>query len=320
MNVRMKTMVLALSIASLLASPLANAARMGKGGSYGKRSAPTQSYKQRAMPAPAPVPAPAQAPQGSKGMGMGTVVAAGAAGAAAGYLLGSANSDKQATQQHAQASQPAAQPAPVQQASKEPARSGTPWGLIMLLALVFCGGLIWFRRRMATPGNAPQAMQPNAPQMPAGGDNRFSPIPSIGSGNNAAGGFGNTAPVSDNRRLPDGTEAPYFLRQVKATFLHLQSLNTPEGLEEVRRYMTPELFAEISASISSNSAVADFSNLDCQLLDSGEENGRFVASVRFSGQVSEEVNAPAVPFAETWNFIREQGVSGKWLVAGIQQD
>jgi predicted lipid-binding transport protein (Tim44 family) len=83
--------------------------------------------------------------------------------------------------------------------------------------------------------------------------------------------------------------------------------------------MTPELFDELRGTIASNGDVADFQNLDCQLVDSATEVGRYIASVRFSGQVSESVNATPVPFNETWHYVKDPAGT-KWLVAGIQQD
>ncbi|TDR80655.1 Tim44 domain-containing protein [Paludibacterium purpuratum] len=316
MNSRAKTAILAFSLISLLLSPLAEAARMGKGRSVGmRRAAPTQSYQRQTTPV-APQPAPAQVPAQpqKKGVGVGTAIAAGAAGAAVGYMAGSAMSNK-ANAAPATASAPAA--AAAEQAPQQP---GIPWHWVILLGAVFLIGLVWFRRRMAMPEHAPQAHRPAPPSaQPLANDNRFDPIPAIGSGfpNNG----GNAAPTAafDTRRLPDGTETPYFLRQAKGIFLHLQSLNSPDSLDEVRRYMTPELFEELRHDIAGNQAVADFTNLDCQLVECSEENGRIVASVRFLGQVSEEVNAAPVPFSETWHFIKSADTNGKWMVSGIQQ-
>lgn len=314
MNARAKTIVLAFSLVSLLAAPFAEAARMGKGRSYGmRRAAPTQSYQQR----PAQAPAPAQAPQQpqKRGVGVGTAVAAGAVGAAAGYMLGSSMNNGHPATASAAAAAPAS--APVAEVPAQAPQPAIPWRLIALLAVLFVGGLWWFRRRVGMPNGAPARMQAPAPQAL---DPRFDPIPQIGSG------FpGSSAPQTQTmgtglRRLPDGTETPYFLRQAKATFLHLQSLNSPDSLDEVRRYMTPELFEELRGEIANNSEVADFTQLDCQLLDASEENGRYIASVRFDGLVSESVNASPIPFAETWNFIKTAGTSDKWMVAGIQQN
>ncbi|WP_036665376.1 Tim44 domain-containing protein [Paludibacterium yongneupense] len=305
--IRAKTILLAFTMVSVLAAPLAEAARLGGGRSAGmRRVAPTQTYTPAPAAPAAPAPAPAQAAP-RRGPGIGTAVAAGAAGAAVGYMIGSSHGNQaNAAPAPANASQPVA--APVQ----EPERS-IPWGLIAGLVALLAVGLMWFRRRAGTPEDP--RTQPL--QSPAAGQNRFEPIPKIGSGFPAAGGFATAeAPVS---RLPDGTETPYFLRQAKATFLHLQSLNTPDSVEEVRRYMTPELFDELRGTIAGNGDVADFQNLDCRLIDSAAEAGRYIASVRFSGQVSESVNASPVPFNETWHYVKDPAGT-KWLVAGIQQD
>ncbi|WP_293765927.1 Tim44-like domain-containing protein [uncultured Aquitalea sp.] len=311
MTPRAKTMILAFTLVSVLATPFAEAARMGKGKSSGmQRAAPTRSYQQ---PTPSPAPAPQAAPQPAqpkKGPGVGTAIAAGAAGAAAGYMLGSAMNNNHASGN-----------------ASEAAGSGFPWGTIALLGLLGIGGLMWFRRKAGSPGAAQtQAPQPagmapsfdnNANQPP-----RFEPIPKIGSGLGQAPSYGGapTMAASTLARLPDGTETPNFLRQAKATFLHLQSLNTPESLEEVRKYMTTDLFNALRDDIAGNGDVADFPQLDCQLAEAVEEAGRFIATVHFSGTVSESVNAPAVPFSEYWHYIKDGGASGKWLVAGIQQD
>ena len=40
--------------------------------------------------------------------------------------------------------------------------------------------------------------------------------------------------------------------------LHIQSMNTPENVAEVEKYMTPELYAEVKQLISENDYIADF--------------------------------------------------------------
>lgn len=302
MTPRAKTTVLAFTLVTLLAAPFSEAARLGKSRSSGMmRSAPTPSYQ---APAPRPLPsAPAPAPV-KKGPGIGTAIAAGAAGAAAGYMLGSAMHNNNA---------PASAPA------TQPAGSSIPWGTIALLGLLLVGGLMLFRRKAGNPaGQLPQAAgMPNGMAQEAA---RFEPIPKIGSGFGTTPSYGG-APMaaSSLARLPDGTETPNFLRQAKATFLHLQSLNTPDSLEEIRKYLTPDLFEALRADIAGNDDVADFPQLDCQLIEAVEEGGRYIASVRFSGSVSETVNAAAVPFGETWHYVKDKSGS-RWLLAGIQQD
>lgn len=293
-----KTTVLALTVMSMLAAPLADAARLGKGRSSGmQRAAPTQNYRPSPLPQQQAIPAQAQ-PAPRQGVGVGTAIAAGAAGAAAGYLLGQAghNNNSSATQQAANQG------------------SSFPWGMV-LLGLGVLGAFMFFRRRNAqaaqrAPAQAPLHYQGNQ------GAATFPPIPPIGSGSGAPAYAPSTANLS---RLPDGTETPHFLRQAKATFLHLQSLNTTESLEEVRKYLTPEMFEAVRGDIAGNTEVADFPQLECNLLEAAQEGNRFIASVRFSGTVSESVNAAAVPFAETWHYVKDPAVNDRWLLAGIQQ-
>ena len=295
MNSRVKTTVVALSLITVLASPFAEAARIGKGKSAGmQRSTPTQTFQQQnAIPGKAPVQA---APQ-QKGSGIGGMVAAGAAGAAAGYLLGNAMNDGK---------------------TGDGEQGGFPWLYVIGGSLAGLALLSLFRRRAANQQmrRAPQPLNAQPMQFqPAGAGN----IPPIGSGNQQFGGSGITPPPASLQRLPDGTEAPHFLRQAKATFLHLQNLNSADSLEEVRKYMTPDLFQALKEDIAANTEPADFPQLDCQVVEATVEAGRMICSVCFHGQVSESVGAPAVPFSETWHYLKDDG-NGKWLVAGIQQN
>lgn len=326
MSPRMKTIFLAFSMVSVIAAPFAEAARLGKGKSAGmaRSTTPSQSYY-RPQTTPAPTaPAPAATPQ-RQGPGVGTAIAAGAAGAAAGYMLGSATSGHNGNQAAPAQQAPAEQLGTGAPAQKE---SHIPWGLILILGAVLVGGLMWFRRKAGNPAlSAPQSHQPFGQGGTPASEPQFGAIPKIGSGTNFGNGFGSTPqgagapmPVQHDNRLPDGTEVPYFLRQAKATFLHLQSLNSTESLEEIRKYMTPELFTSLQGDILSNTEVADFPQLDCQLSDMATEGGRYIASVRFNGMVSESVNSAAVPFSETWHYVKDGTTNGKWLVAGIQQN
>lgn len=122
-------------------------------------------------------------------------------------------------------------------------------------------------------------------------------------------------------KMPDGVEIVYFLRQAKGMFLHIQSMNNPDNLDEIRKYMTPNLFEEIKQDISSNLYVADFPALDCDLVEcDGTVEEGFSAAIRFSGTVSEEPQQPPKPFKEIWNFVKSAQTNNKWLIAGIQQE
>ena len=59
--------------------------------------------------------------------------------------------------------------------------------------------------------------------------------------------------------------------------------------------------------------------LDAELLEVVTEASRYVASVRFSGQLREEADAMPGPFAEVWHLVKPLDGSRGWNVAGIQQ-
>ncbi|SFN74739.1 Predicted lipid-binding transport protein, Tim44 family [Formivibrio citricus] len=297
-----RSLMIALLSVSIFAAGPVEAARLGGGKSTGmKRSVTTQSAPQRQaqQTPPQQQTAPQTAQPQQSGPGWGGVAAGVAAGAATGYLVSKAMEPNGVA-----ASQPAVAP---QQRS-----SGIPWGTILLLGGIGLLGAMWLsRRNAARSAPVPAGMASS----PAGLQQQDSQkVYRVGEGMTTA------APAAmQSGRLPDGTETAAFLRQARATFQHVQSLNSPDQLEEVRKYLTPGLFDDLKSEIAANREVAEFHNLQADLLDASNEDGRLVASVRFSGQVSESLNSPAVPFAEVWHFVRPSDNDPRWLLAGIEQ-
>ncbi len=289
--------MIALLSVSMFSAGVADAARFGGSRSVGMQRQITRSAPVR-QAQPMPPSQPTQQPQRS-GPGWGGVAAGVAAGAATGYML------NRAMDSGANASDVAAE-VPAEQ------RSGIPWGWILLL----CAGA-YFGARMLTRNRARPAGAgyPQAHGMPAAGaQNAERKVFRMGEGMAA------TAPAGVvSGRLPDGTETAAFLRQARASFQHIQSLNSPEQMEEVRKYLVPELFDALKSEISANRDVAEFHDLQVELLDSSREAGRLVASVRFYGRVSESLNAPVVPFEEIWHFVRPAENDPRWVLAGIEQ-
>lgn len=317
--------------AAMLASPLAEAGRLGSGRSSGmsrsySRPAPTPGYSrpQQAAPqpyAPQPYRAPAAQPQQRSGPGWGGVAAGAAAGAAAGYLLGQSGSSSPA---------PAAAPAPAAPATASDAALGGapaqpssfPWGMLFLLGGVGLAGFYFLRRKSATAAAPAAGNYAGRGGVAGAGDGgRVFRIGegAVDAGSSAPSGFASAAP-SRGERLPDGTDVPAFLRQAKASFMHLQTMNSPDNIDELRKYLTPELYESIKADVLANQDTAEFPSLQAEVVETGIEGGHYIATVRFSGMVSESVNAPEQPFEELWHFIKPTASgSPKWLVAGIQQ-
>ena len=323
MNKKLNRVLIILISFSVLFSQSAIAGRIGGGRSVGMQRSVSKpmnnNYTRQANPQQ--TQPQAQQPQ-RQGMGAGTGALIGAAaGAAGGYMIGKSMANDNNTNNAVKTEQPnnsATNQDTVAQQNKS--ENNIPWGIIGILVALLVIGLTIFRRK-----TSPQLAQPNN----LGGGNGFK-IPGLNQNNsfqkasqqngrfNANNNSAQMANVNDNR-MPDGIEIQYFLRQAKGMFLHIQSMNNPENVVEIEKYMTPELYQSIKADVLNNKFVADFSQLDCQLVECDDTNKpQIIASVAFSGLVSEEPTQPTVPFNEMWNFIKYTPDS-KWIVAGIQQ-
>ncbi|MDQ9009193.1 TIM44-like domain-containing protein [Acinetobacter gerneri] len=320
MEVRQRGLIAGVLMATLAFAPLAEAKRAGGGKSHGMSRSmnSSQSYSQSRPASPAPQPvSPNTAPQRS-GPGVGSMVAAGVAGAAVGAVAG-----------HALASDRDGQPTSSAQAPEEK-KSGIPsWIWILLIAAIafFIFRKIGAKKKSVTNPYAPGGSAPNS--TPNNGPFGNNAAPRANDSTNIFGQSvgGGAAPVGgaftqSGNQLPDGTEPAAFLRVARQRFNHIQSVNSASNVEEIRRYLTPELYNSMHSDIMANQDqdVAEFSNLNAMVVDSSTENGQYVVSVRFTGSVSEDLNSQPVPFSEVWHFVKPVGSTQDWVVAGIQQD
>ncbi|WP_224991529.1 Tim44 domain-containing protein [Acinetobacter pittii] len=328
MEVHQRGLITGILMAALAISPLAEAKRAGGGKSHGMARSTTssQSYQQPRQVTPAQQPA--TAPQRS-GPGVGSMVAAGVAGAAVGAVAANALADDKSTSTEQQATQPGNEQAAQAQEEKKGGIPGWIWVLLAAALAFFVFRKLGSKKKLAgnnpyAPNNdgqnpfgrsaAPQAAPRNA------GDNTNIFGQSVGGSAATQAPFGG-ATTSNGNQLPDGTEPAAFLRIARQRFNHIQSMNTASNIEEIRRYLTPELYSSMYNDIMENQDqdVAEFSNLNAMVVDSATENGQYVVSVRFTGTVSEDLNSLPQPFTEIWHFVKPVGSQQDWVVAGIQQ-
>ncbi|MDP1593105.1 MAG: TIM44-like domain-containing protein [Gallionella sp.] len=135
---------------------------------------------------------------------------------------------------------------------------------------------------------------------------------------------GSSAPVAAAaaRSIPADFPVESFLRSAKTSFIRLQAANDRKDLNDVREYTTPEMFAEISMQMQERDATpqkTDVIAIHGELLEVANEGDWAIASVRFTGQLSENNGNPE-NVDEIWhvqkNLKDDQSV---WLLAGIQQ-
>ena len=281
----------------------AEAARLGGGKSVGMQrqsssrpsSAPYTApapapTRNTAAPAtqPAPAAAPAPAPQRNRWLGP---LAGLAAGVGLGALLGGAFGGAGGM-------------------------GGMFSSLLMIAALVM---VVMFALRMFRR-QAP--VQDNSLQYAGVGGPSLAPLPAAEP--IAPASYGSSAlPASTSApRVPAGFDVEGFVRVAKLNFIRLQAANDEGNLDDLRQFLTPEMFAEVKMQLverGKSTQQTDVQQLDAEVLEVVDEGSNHIASVRFHGLIRENAAAGTVPFDEVWNLIKPLDDSHGWSIAGIQQ-
>jgi predicted lipid-binding transport protein (Tim44 family) len=119
---------------------------------------------------------------------------------------------------------------------------------------------------------------------------------------------------------PAGFNEMEFLRDAKVQFIRLQAAYDQSNLQDLGQFTTPEVFAEVKMQLQERGDQrnqTDVVSLNAELVDMTLEFQEWVASVKFSGSIKEDIDQIAAPFTEVWHFRKNQ--NGNWLTAGIQQ-
>lgn len=129
-------------------------------------------------------------------------------------------------------------------------------------------------------------------------------------------GSGTASPTA----IPADFDVAGFVRNAKVHYIRLQAANDAGNLDDIRAFTTPEMFAEIRMDIEERGGAAqetDVVAIEAEVLEVVEEAGRYIVSVRFTGQIRED-KGPAAPVDEIWHLVKPRN-DGGWVLAGIQQ-
>ena len=125
--------------------------------------------------------------------------------------------------------------------------------------------------------------------------------------------------------VPAGFDADGFLSACKTNFVTLQDAWDRSDISALRSMMTDEMLDQIKTQLAEREShtggvvnKTDVLRLDAQLLGIEETEMVYMASVEFSGMISEDVSAGPSPFREVWNMTKPRNGAGGWLVAGVQ--
>lgn len=321
-----KLWVVTLTTALLLAQPLAEAKRLGGGGSMGRQSsnvtqrqatppaAPTRQQNAQQQPAQQPgqaantAAAPAKKPWGAMLGGL-------AAGLGLAWLANSLG-------------------------------LGEAFGNILLIALVVLAGVVLFRMlrrpraQTAAAAGTPFAFQTQPPAdvdasapaqyKPEKVGNDASARPWEQFGQSAPGATGSmigsaVAGAASTWSVPADFDSRSFLDAAQRNFMMLQAAWDQADIATLRSMMTDEMLREVQQQLAEREAEANgapnithIEGLRAQLLGIEEQADGYLASVEFSGMSREELGAGLSPFREVWNMSKSKHGNGGWLVAGLQ--
>jgi predicted lipid-binding transport protein (Tim44 family) len=325
MHVTQRGLMPTLIITILVVSSLAEAKRVGAGENVGMSR--THPYSNQSSPVQQRPSATAVAQTArASGSNTGKMLVAGVAGAAIGAVAVNTLANNDTTSSH-NTSQPSST-ATTETFTAENNRFDWLWIVLVIIAVFY------LLRRLSTKKTTAHH-NPFAPNLSANQLNNTSALTHhdakesssafsltgdnmniFGQTVGSSGTLNNSTHTNSGNKLPDSTESAIFLHQARVKFLHFQSMNNVSNVEEIRYYFTPEMYLAICNDILSKSELAEFPQLNTQLVDAAVEDEQFIASVRFSGLVRES-NAEIVPFTETWHFIKNEPTS-EWLVTDIQ--
>lgn len=330
-----KVWVATLAAALIVMHPLAEARRMGGGGSIGKQSS---NITQRQATPPAAPAAPARSAQ-------------------------------QQPAQNAAAAKPAT---PAAAPARKPwgamlgglaAGLGLAWlahtlgfgeafanmlmfGLLALLVMVVIGAIMRARANKkasaAGPAASPFAFQgatsapaPVTPEAVAtppqykphtvGNDASARPwehLPGAAQGSMIGAALGESTAKWD---VPANFDAQGFVEAAKRNFVTLQAAWDKGDIATLRSMMTDDMLSEIKHQLEAREAESDGQPnqtdvvmIEGKLLGIEDLGDSYMASVEFSGMIREEPSAGPSPFREVWNMAKPKDNSSGWLVAGLQ--
>jgi len=172
----------------------------------------------------------------------------------------------------------------------------------------------------AAPVTERSALAPSAGEVSVTGQ----PLRPLGDAGSAPAAMPSAAAVASVQatapELPEGFDVPAFERIAKMIFIRLQAANDAGDLEDLRRFTTPEMFAELRIDLQDRAGAGqhtDVERVEARIVDFATEEGRQIVSVRFQGRIRED--AESVDFDEVWHLSKPEGEGSQWAIAGIQQ-
>jgi predicted lipid-binding transport protein (Tim44 family) len=135
-------------------------------------------------------------------------------------------------------------------------------------------------------------------------------------------GSGIEATGSQANRIPADFDTAGFERNAKVNFIRLQAANDAGDLDDIRKFTTPEMFAELQMELADRGTAVqktDVVSIQANVIDVDEDAERYLVSVRFQGVIRDGTSEPDEAFDEVWHLMKSRQGNGGWVLSGIQQ-
>lgn len=207
---------------------------------------------------------------------------------------------------------------------------GEAFGQFLLILLLVVVGMMVFRmlRRPASGMQSPMSYQGGGTAAMPGSLPAYSPQ-NVGNDASARPWEGESTRIGAALQgmqtwgIPEGFDVEGFLSASKKNYVVLQDAWDRGDVQALRTMMTDEMIAEVKDQLADRAAQGGMPNktevitLEAQLLGIEEFADEYMASVEFSGMVSEDAFAGPTAFREVWNITKPKA-GGGWRVAGLQ--
>lgn len=128
-------------------------------------------------------------------------------------------------------------------------------------------------------------------------------------------------PVEEQPALPPGFDAQEFLKGAKAIYIRMQSSWDKRDLEDIRQFVSPEVWAEIEhqAQEDPQPGKTELLLINPRILEARETDSQTVVSVFYDVMMRENQAETAKQVREVWHFSRDKSPEAFWVLEGIQQ-
>jgi predicted lipid-binding transport protein (Tim44 family) len=165
--------------------------------------------------------------------------------------------------------------------------------------------------RAPAPQPAYAGASPNDSPVPVFGARREAPVAAPVSGSSP------TIPFN----LPLGFNTPAFIDGAKEHYRILQAAWNQNDLPKIREYMSPELFAELSAERASliSNPQTEVMTVDAGLVRADQQFGKAEVSIRFTGRCRDAGEGVEEAFEDVWHLERDYTKDdAPWFITGMQ--